>query len=237
MNEAIAAAREMSLGEHIASLGLPMAGNKYVCPFCGSGSGPNGTSAFYVYHDKRFRCYRCNENGNLLDFVMSYNKCSFKEAVNILGLGKIKMTGPRITNIQIGWKIGVSFYNGYTLIDTGKRYPYHNMTDVIEAFEEWEGVLEWVPYPVYINAQTVLKKAHSLTRMEICAYELKFPYHILNDMVRDVWVDDATMMENINRIFSFGGYYDVGHEDWPVLVYYLTRFFPPNTFQMQPSSE
>lgn len=219
MNEAIAAARDMSLSAYLDMCNIPKQGQWYVCPFCGSGTNDNKTSAFRIYHDKRFCCHSCQEKGGLIDFVMKINKVGFKDAVRILGL-EIASNVIRPVYVQIKWRIPFHIDLGVPLewaVDTAKTFG-----------------LNLIAKPLFIDARSVLKKAHTLTREEICAYEIKFPYHRLNNMVEDLRVDDSTMMHIVNEIFADGGYYDVSHEDWPVLVYYLTRFFPPNTFNMQP---
>lgn len=44
--------------------------NKYVCPKCGSGSGPNKTAAFTVYaQENRWCCYSCNNGGDVFDLA------------------------------------------------------------------------------------------------------------------------------------------------------------------------
>ena len=43
-------------------------GNQYVCPFCGSGTGPRHTAAFTLYGE-RFHCYACGEQGDVLDLI------------------------------------------------------------------------------------------------------------------------------------------------------------------------
>ena len=43
-------------------------GNQYVCPFCGSGTGENGTGAFTLYDDG-FHCFSCKKSGDVLDLI------------------------------------------------------------------------------------------------------------------------------------------------------------------------
>lgn len=43
----------------------------YECPFCGSGTGPNGTGAFRIMPDQEhFKCFSCGETGSIYDLVM-----------------------------------------------------------------------------------------------------------------------------------------------------------------------
>ena len=43
---------------------------KYICPYCGSGSGPHGTGAFSIMPGgTRWKCFACNESGDLMDLI------------------------------------------------------------------------------------------------------------------------------------------------------------------------
>lgn len=47
-------------------------GNAYVCPLCGSGTGPNGTGAFNIYDNgsgPRWHCFACDRDGDLYDLI------------------------------------------------------------------------------------------------------------------------------------------------------------------------
>jgi len=45
-------------------------GNKYDCPLCGSGSGPNGTGAFSISSGgEHWKCFACNKSGNIFDLI------------------------------------------------------------------------------------------------------------------------------------------------------------------------
>lgn len=78
--------------------------NQYVCPFCESGTGPNGTGAFTYYpQTNTFNCFSCNKNGDIfrfieeldhIDYVEAYNK-----ACNVLGLeSNLKATESHTTH-------------------------------------------------------------------------------------------------------------------------------------------
>ncbi len=44
--------------------------NKYICPFCNSGKGKNGTGAFSIEKDgKRWKCFSCGESGDIFDLI------------------------------------------------------------------------------------------------------------------------------------------------------------------------
>ena len=46
-------------------------GKQYNCPFCGSGTGTNGTPAFGLYDDNtKFKCQSCGAQGTIIDFYL-----------------------------------------------------------------------------------------------------------------------------------------------------------------------
>ena len=46
-------------------------GKQYNCPFCGSGTGANGTPAFGLYDDDtKFKCQSCGVQGTIIDFYL-----------------------------------------------------------------------------------------------------------------------------------------------------------------------
>ncbi len=53
------------------------------CPFCGSGTHKNGTSAFSVKNNS-FKCFSCNKSGSIIDFIIEYKKTDFKGATKYL---------------------------------------------------------------------------------------------------------------------------------------------------------
>jgi len=67
-------------------------GRKYVCPFCGSGTGPNKTPAGNLTPDKqRFHCFSCSFNGDIFDIVgkiegIANNAEIFKRVYEMFGL-------------------------------------------------------------------------------------------------------------------------------------------------------
>jgi len=47
---------------------LTPCGRSYVCPYCGSGTGPKGTPALSI-HKGRFKCFSCDEGGDIFDLA------------------------------------------------------------------------------------------------------------------------------------------------------------------------
>lgn len=47
--------------------------NMYVCPLCGSGSGRNGTGAFSIKDGTSWKCFSCNEGGDIFDLYGAIN--------------------------------------------------------------------------------------------------------------------------------------------------------------------
>lgn len=66
--------------------------NMYVCPLCGSGSGPNGTGAFSVYnHGESWKCFSCEKGGDLYDLIGAVEDISdyndqLKRAADLFGV-------------------------------------------------------------------------------------------------------------------------------------------------------
>ena len=50
---------------------------KYNCPFCGSGTGANGTPAFGLYENNtKFKCQSCGIQGTIIDFYLTIHEMS-----------------------------------------------------------------------------------------------------------------------------------------------------------------
>lgn len=55
------------------------------CPFCGSGKGEKGTSAFSVKDSKNFfNCFSCGNKGTAIDFVIAHKDFNNKSAIDYL---------------------------------------------------------------------------------------------------------------------------------------------------------
>ena len=46
--------------------------NMYVCPLCGSGTGSHSTGAFSIKDDTSWKCFSCNEGGDIFDLIGKY---------------------------------------------------------------------------------------------------------------------------------------------------------------------
>lgn len=58
--------------------------NQYICPFCNSGTGENGTGAFTYYDEtKKFHCFSCQKNGDIGDFLGYINNISAWEGLKM----------------------------------------------------------------------------------------------------------------------------------------------------------
>lgn len=53
----------------------------YVCPYCGSGTGSNGTGALKVYETNTFYCHKCNRGGDPLDLLQEVESLDFNGAL------------------------------------------------------------------------------------------------------------------------------------------------------------
>ena len=48
--------------------------DQYICPFCGSGTGSNGTGAFTYYPETQtYNCFKCSENGDIFTLYAKMN--------------------------------------------------------------------------------------------------------------------------------------------------------------------
>lgn len=57
--------------------------NFYTCPYCGSGTGANGSPAFKPMPDKlRFKCFSCGQAGDLIDLIEQCENITTAEAWN-----------------------------------------------------------------------------------------------------------------------------------------------------------
>lgn len=69
-------AREQLKGElrrYVESITKKSKGaNMYICPLCHSGEGRNGTGAFSIYDGTSWKCFSCNEGGDIFDLIGDY---------------------------------------------------------------------------------------------------------------------------------------------------------------------
>ena len=60
-------------------------GGEYVCPFCGSGTGPNHSGALGMYHKDSgpaWKCHACGRGGDVFDFYRELHGVTAKEALS-----------------------------------------------------------------------------------------------------------------------------------------------------------
>ena len=59
------------LSQYVTQYTKHRKGKQYNCPFCGSGTGTNGTPAFGLYDDDtKFKCQSCGVQGTIIDFYL-----------------------------------------------------------------------------------------------------------------------------------------------------------------------
>ena len=63
------------LGDYIKEITAKSKGkNQFVCPFCGSGTGSDGTGAFTYYPETNtYNCFKCSENGDIFKLYAYVN--------------------------------------------------------------------------------------------------------------------------------------------------------------------
>lgn len=59
--------------------------DKYICPFCGSGTGNHETGALHYYRETNtWKCYSCNENGDVIELYKKIHGLDFPSAIKEL---------------------------------------------------------------------------------------------------------------------------------------------------------
>ena len=71
---------EPHLKEYIETITSKGRNGKYICPFCGSGTGKNKTAALSITKDGlKWRCFACgapsDHGGDIFDFYEMVNNC------------------------------------------------------------------------------------------------------------------------------------------------------------------
>lgn len=56
----------------------------FVCPYCGSGSGPHKTGGLKVYPENTFFCHVCQKSGDVIDLYQLQKGVDFSEAISLL---------------------------------------------------------------------------------------------------------------------------------------------------------
>ena len=57
---------------------------KYICPYCGSGTGHNATGALKVYKTNTWTCHACNKSGDVIDLYRQETGADFNTALSLL---------------------------------------------------------------------------------------------------------------------------------------------------------
>ncbi len=68
MTEQVLQAVRERLPEYVETVTTKSRGGYYICPLCGSGTGPNKSGAFRIQGD-RWRCFSCGRGGDVLDLI------------------------------------------------------------------------------------------------------------------------------------------------------------------------
>lgn len=66
--------------------------HRYVCPFCGSGTGSKGTGSITANDDNTFHCNACSKHGDVIALYMQVKGVDFKTAIEELANDKISYT-------------------------------------------------------------------------------------------------------------------------------------------------
>lgn len=142
----------------------------YVCPYCGSGSGPHKTGGLKVYPETNtFYCHVCQKSGDAIDLFQQQKGVDFNEALSLmadqLGIqidGRSAGNGPERASVM---------KNAGTHTEGNKaaQRPYHKATEAnyLEYYKECFGRLEDP------RAQAYLKK-RGISQATAEAYVLGF---------------------------------------------------------------
>ncbi len=106
MNENQKTQLKTFLGDYINEITQKSKGkNQYICPFCRSGTGTNGTGAFTYYPETQtYNCFKCSENGDIFTLYAHENhldlKADFQKIVDELSAKYGVKTEPHGTSSQ-----------------------------------------------------------------------------------------------------------------------------------------
>ena len=79
------ARREIKAGVKCTKFLTPSKSGLFVCPFCGSGEGANGTGALKYYEDtNEVHCHKCGTHADVIDVCKEVNGCDFNAALSLL---------------------------------------------------------------------------------------------------------------------------------------------------------
>lgn len=79
MNESKFTKYKSYLIDYVETITQRSKGKGYVCPLCGSGTGANGTGAFFV-RQNMWKCFSCGEGGDIFDLYKRVNNCDTETA-------------------------------------------------------------------------------------------------------------------------------------------------------------
>lgn len=111
------AIRNIDLIQLVQSHGIQLkkSGNRFVasCPFHNEKTG-----SFFVFPNNRFYCFGCGASGDAAAFIMKLSGCSFPEALDRLGIKKLK--------------------ESYSKIDTQAFKKNKIKNSLVKSFRDWE---------------------------------------------------------------------------------------------------
>ncbi len=145
-------------------LRLTKSGKEYraLCPFH-----QEDTPSFYVSPEKQvYHCFGCGASGNVITFLMEYEKLTFSEAVKELarraGLDIPEESGERFSVLYEINQFACDFYHRYLLSDQGKRAREYLKERGVEDRIIEEFKLGYAPP----EGTTFLKKAKERFRLQ-----------------------------------------------------------------------
>lgn len=125
--------------------------NMYVCPLCGSGTGSHSTGAFSIKDGTSWKCFSCNEGGDIFDLIGKYEGITdhseqLKRAGELFGIS----INPYRATAQEDFRE----YQNYT---KNEQYTHSNIhtTDYIQFFLQANKDIEKTSYHRGLSIETL----------------------------------------------------------------------------------
>lgn len=148
--QAIQIKQLVSMGDVLARYGLEVNSKGFMkCPFHAGGN--EKTPSFQLRKNNTFKCFGCDANGSVIDFVMRMEGCSFKQAIEKLDYSTLTFTEKR------------HLKECRRKIDEEKRKKLQNKNEYHALLDEWIRLdinkrkykplsLDEEPQPLFIEA-------------------------------------------------------------------------------------
>jgi CHC2-type zinc finger protein len=146
--------KQIDLSDLVQTSGIELDRNGMgLCPFH-----TEKTPSFKVYPDNHFKCFSCQEYGDVIDFIQKLYGLSFKEALKHLGIKQGKLT-PELKaqtrrrkierqKVEAKKQFKADLQNTFLLLISGTKKAVKNFK-TIDDFEKYGGILQPLSYWEY----------------------------------------------------------------------------------------